>query len=208
VKWKLLLRRITKEGIVMGFGAWIIWKQVYATTQNGYLALIGFACMFPAARSAIVTILSQPGSSSSSSQVPQEPSSRSLPREGSDKLVKERILKLKNGTYNVLKFVAMVVLPAAATAYFALAGIWHLPHTEQIIGTISAVDTFLGAILHVSTKSYSPPSNGKLVIDKSDPTKDTYQLDVTTPLDELDKLETILLKVEPGSSIEMKTTKP
>lgn len=47
-----------------GFGAWIIWKQVYAATPNGYLALIGFGCMFPAARSAVLTILSMPGQSS------------------------------------------------------------------------------------------------------------------------------------------------
>lgn len=123
-------------------------------------------------------------------------------------------MKLKNSTYNVLKFVALVVLPAAATAYFALAGIWHLPHTDQVIGTISAVDTFLGAILHVSTKSYfsnpvpTPLTDGQLVIDKTDPTKDTYRLDVTTPLDQLEKLDHIVLKVMPGSVIEMKTTKP
>lgn len=117
-------------------------------------------------------------------------------------------MKLKNSTYNVLKFVALVLLPAAATAYFALAGIWHLQHTEQIIGTISAVDTFLGALLHVSTKSYSPPTNGALKIDTTDPAKETYTLDVTTPIDDIKKLEHLVLKVEPGNSIEMKTTHP
>lgn len=127
-------------------------------------------------------------------------------------------MKLNNSTYNVLKFVALVILPAAATAYIALAGIWNLPHAEQVVATISAIDTFLGALLHVSTKSYFaaaaknlPPigdDNGRLIIDKSDPEKDVYRLDVTTPLSELSNLSHILLKVEPGSSIEMKTTKP
>lgn len=117
-------------------------------------------------------------------------------------------MKVKNGTYNFLKFVALVVLPAAATGYFALAGIWHLQHTEQIIGTISAVDTFLGAMLHVSTKSYSPATNGALKVDLSDPAKETYTLDVTTPLEDIKKLSHLVLAVEPASSIEMKTTHP
>jgi len=117
-------------------------------------------------------------------------------------------MKLKNGTYNALKFIALVVLPAAATAYFAIAGIWHLQHTEQVIGTISAVDTFLGALLHVSTKSYSPPTNGALKVDLSDPAKETYTLDVTTPLEDIKKLSHLVLAVEPGSSLEMKTTRP
>jgi hypothetical protein len=107
-----------------------------------------------------------------------------------------------------LKFIALVVLPAVATAYFAVAGIWHLSHTEQIIGTISAVDTFLGAMLHVSTKSYSPATNGALKVDLSDPAKETYTLDVTTPIEDIKKLSHLVLAVEPGSSLEMKTTHP
>ena len=117
-------------------------------------------------------------------------------------------MKLKNSTYNGLKFIALVVLPAAATAYFAVAGIWHLTHTEQIIGTISAIDTFLGAILHVSAKSYTPATNGALKVDLSDPTRETYTLDVTTPIEDIKKLSHLVLAVEPGASIEMKTTKP
>lgn len=117
-------------------------------------------------------------------------------------------MKLKNSTYNVLKFVALVVLPAAGTAYFAIAGLWNLPDTNQVIGTITAVDTFLGAMLHVSTKSYSPPTNGALKVDLSDPARETYTLDVTTPLEDIKKLEHLVLKVEPGTSLEMKTTRP
>jgi hypothetical protein len=56
----------------MGFGGWIIWKQVYAVTPNGYLALIGLACMIPSGRAAVIAILSEPGSSSASSSSTQE----------------------------------------------------------------------------------------------------------------------------------------
>lgn len=63
-------------------------------------------------------------------------------------------MKLSNKAYDVLKFIAMIVLPAVGTLYFALAGIWGLPYGEQIVGTITAVDTFLGALLGLSTAQY------------------------------------------------------
>lgn len=62
---------------------------------------------------------------------------------------------MNNKTYDVLKFVAQVLLPAIATLYFALAGIWGLPYGEQIVGTITAIDTFLGTVLMISNASYT-----------------------------------------------------
>lgn len=62
---------------------------------------------------------------------------------------------LDNKMYDFLKFIAMIVLPALGTLYFALASIWGLPYGEQIVGTITAVDAFLGALLGVSTNNYN-----------------------------------------------------
>jgi hypothetical protein len=62
---------------------------------------------------------------------------------------------LNDKTYNILKWVALVLLPALGTLYFALAGIWGFPYGEQIVGTITAVDTFLGVILGISTVQYN-----------------------------------------------------
>lgn len=62
---------------------------------------------------------------------------------------------LNNKVYDVLKWVALILLPAAGTLYFALSGIWGLPYGEQIVGTITAIDTFLGAILGISTINYN-----------------------------------------------------
>lgn len=62
---------------------------------------------------------------------------------------------MKNSTYNTLKYIAQIVLPALGTLYFALASIWGLPYGEQIVGTITAIDTFLGAILMISTSKYN-----------------------------------------------------
>lgn len=60
-----------------------------------------------------------------------------------------------NKAYDILKQVAVIVLPAMGTLYFALCQIWGLPYGEEIVGTIAAVDTFIGALIGVSTKSYN-----------------------------------------------------
>lgn len=65
------------------------------------------------------------------------------------------MMKLNDKTYNTLKWIAMYLLPAAGTLYFALSGIWGLPYGEQVVGTITAVDTFLGVILGISTAQYN-----------------------------------------------------
>lgn len=65
-----------------------------------------------------------------------------------------RNLMLNDKTYSLLKWVALILLPALGTLYFALASIWGLPFGEQIVGTITAIDTFLGAILGISTNNY------------------------------------------------------
>lgn len=62
---------------------------------------------------------------------------------------------MKNKTYDILKWVALVALPALATLYFALSGIWNFPYGEQIVGTITAIDTFLGALLGISSINYA-----------------------------------------------------
>lgn len=64
-------------------------------------------------------------------------------------------MKLTNKSYDVLKWIAQYLLPAAGTLYFALSGIWGLPYGEQIVGTITAIDTFLGVILGISTMQYN-----------------------------------------------------
>ena len=63
-------------------------------------------------------------------------------------------MKLSNRTYDILKWIAQIVLPASGTLYFALSKIWHLPLGEEIVGTITAVDAFLGALLGISSAKY------------------------------------------------------
>lgn len=63
-------------------------------------------------------------------------------------------MKLSNKTYDTLKWIAMILLPGMGTLYFALAGIWGLPFGEQIVGTITAIDAFIGTILGISSVQY------------------------------------------------------
>ncbi len=63
-------------------------------------------------------------------------------------------MNMSNKTYDVLKWIAQYLLPALGTLYFAIAGTWGLPYGEQIVGTITAIDTFLGVILGISSANY------------------------------------------------------
>lgn len=63
-------------------------------------------------------------------------------------------MKLSNKAYDILKWVAQIALPATGTLYFALSKIWGFPYGEEIVGTISAVDVFLGALLGLSSAQY------------------------------------------------------
>ena len=62
---------------------------------------------------------------------------------------------MSNRVYDVLKWVAQYLLPALGTLYFVLAGTWNLPYGEEVVGTITAVDTFLGVVLGISTAQYT-----------------------------------------------------
>lgn len=64
-------------------------------------------------------------------------------------------MKISNKTYDILKWVAQILLPGIGTLYFALAGIWNLPLADQIVGTITAIDAFLGLLLGISTAKYN-----------------------------------------------------
>lgn len=63
-------------------------------------------------------------------------------------------MKMNDKVYNILKWIAQLLLPAIGTLYFALAGIWGFPYAEEIVGTITAVDTFLGVVLGLSSMTY------------------------------------------------------
>lgn len=68
---------------------------------------------------------------------------------------KEESIMLSNKVYDVLKWVAQIVLPALGALYFGLSQIWGLPYGEEIVGTITVIDVFMGALLGISTAQYN-----------------------------------------------------
>jgi len=106
---------------------------------------------------------------------------------------------LSNKMYDGLKWTAQIGLPALGTLYAALAVFWGFPFVEQIMGSIVAVDFFLGTLLGISSRTYNNSDaryNGQLVVDTRDPSKDVYSLNLDKPLDELRNEDSLVLKVE------------
>lgn len=68
-------------------------------------------------------------------------------------------MKIPDKLYDILKWVVIIALPAIATLYAALSAVWAWPCSEEIVTTITAVDTFLGAVLCISTATYNKEGN-------------------------------------------------
>lgn len=99
---------------------------------------------------------------------------------------------LSNKTYDFLKFLTVVLLPAVGTLYFALATIWNLPAGEQILGSLLAIQAFIGAVIGISNKQYEASGAkyvGELNVTETD-SKEIYSLEVNgDPGDLKDKKE-------------------
>ena len=93
--------------------------------------------------------------------------------------------------YDVLKYVALIVIPALATFVNAAGIVWGMPYTNEITATITAFGVFLGAALGISSKNYEPETHGNLVVTKHD---DVYA-DFTAEPANLKDGDTIVLKV-------------
>lgn len=87
---------------------------------------------------------------------------------------------LNKGVYDFTKWVALIFLPAAGTLYIALAQIWDLKYQTQVSGSVLAVDTFLGALVGISSKSYKPQADGNLVISSTGPQSAVARVDINT----------------------------
>lgn len=83
---------------------------------------------------------------------------------------------MSNKLYDALKWIALIFLPASGTLYFALAGIWGFPYAEQVVGTITAIDTFIGVVIGISAAQYNKEISG--TVEPSDDNKDTVDHEV------------------------------
>ena len=108
---------------------------------------------------------------------------------------------LNNKVYTIVKWVTQYLLPGSGTLYFTLAQIWGLSYGEQVIGTIAALNIFLGVLLGISSASYREKGmDGQFLIDTSGE-KDIYRLDLGTHLEDLAQQQTVTLVVKPGQNL-------
>lgn len=98
---------------------------------------------------------------------------------------------MNDKTYDILKRVALIVIPALATFVNAVGIVWGAPYTNEVTVTITAFGVFLGAAIGVSSKNYEPETHGNLVVTKHD---DVYA-DFTAEPSNLKDGDTIILKV-------------
>jgi hypothetical protein len=80
---------------------------------------------------------------------------------------------MSNKMYDILKNIALIILPALATLYLTVAQIWGLPYGEQVAATITALDVFLGAILKVSSINYAKKQEAEEKITEAVKIKDS-----------------------------------
>lgn len=114
-----------------------------------------------------------------------------------------------NKLYDALKYIAQVVLPALGTLYFAIAQTWGLSHANEVVGTIVAVDAFLGVVLHLSSNAYKNTDanfDGTLDVTETEDKK-SFLLNFDADPHELDKKKTVTLRVNKISPMATKVKK-
>jgi hypothetical protein len=101
--------------------------------------------------------------------------------------------------YLKMKFVALVLLPAISTLYFTLGAVWDLPHVTQVIGTIAAIDTFLGVMLGLSTKAYNASEQkyaGSINVQETPNGGKLFSLELNGAPADIEVMKEVIFKVE------------
>jgi len=99
-----------------------------------------------------------------------------------------------NDTYDKLKWVAQILLPGISTLWFTISSLWQLPYAAQILGTIAAINLFVGGLVGISKSNY--PGDGTMIVDTSDPDKDIYRMELSDPVEDLSNKDSVTFKVK------------
>jgi hypothetical protein len=105
---------------------------------------------------------------------------------------------LNSRVYDYLKYLAQILLPASGALYFGLSGVWGLPNSDEVVGTITVVDAFLGALLGLSSKSYNNSDakyNGSIDVENVDGSK-VFSLNLDGDPDNLENLDEVTFKIK------------
>lgn len=120
--------------------------------------------------------------------------------EGKHESIEKNGSFLSGELYDILKFLAQILLPAIGTLYFALAGIWNFPDAEKVIGSITAVDTFLGVLLGLSSYAYNNSGakyDGSIVVSEDvERGKKVFTLELSSDPLEIEAKDEVTFKIE------------
>lgn len=100
--------------------------------------------------------------------------------------------------YNILKYCALIAIPAIGTFYTTIASLWGWSYITEVSGTILAFDTLLGAFIGISSARYQPETDGVLHVNPN--TKETYAA-LTTPTEDVLNNGTMTLRVQESSGV-------
>lgn len=106
-------------------------------------------------------------------------------------------MKVSDPVYDSLRNLALVVIPTLGMLYFIVALIGGLPNHWHVVGYLTSFDAVLGVYVAQLAKRHIPPPDGQLIIDKTDPVKDIYRLELSTDVDEIDTRRYVILEVVP-----------
>lgn len=112
---------------------------------------------------------------------------------------------IRGTTYDILKWAGTIVLPALGTLYFALADIWGLPFGTEVVGTITAVVTFLNVVLKISKTNYENAGEdvqGILMLDQTNPDMVFTQMDLKGDINEIENDSKIVLLVDTEKALD------
>lgn len=104
---------------------------------------------------------------------------------------------LSDGAYNFVKKSATIVLPAVSALYIALAQIWGFPHVEEVVGTLTALNTFFGVVIQLSKKSYyasNAPYVGEIQV-KNEGERKVFSLVVDGDPEDLETMSSANFKI-------------
>lgn len=110
------------------------------------------------------------------------------------------MLLMSDKLYNILKHAAAIGLPALSALYYTVAQIWNIPDTKEVMGTIAAVNTFIGALVGVSYVKYNN-SGAKYVgaLEVSDTgTKKVFSLNLNSDPQDIEQMSEATFKVMPA----------
>ena len=64
-------------------------------------------------------------------------------------------MKISNSTYNILKWITLVFLPALTTLVGVILNTFNVGCTDIVLTIMTAITTFMGAILGISNVNYN-----------------------------------------------------